>query len=157
MREPSGALEGGGRSPPEGGVEAPDVAAESRLRVANPMKLSARLAYTGALLSGLLYWLAFGGMDVWPLAFIAWVPLVLAMRGQTTRRSTLLGWLTGTTMNVTGFFWLQKFLETFGGFPAAICLLFVLIVCAYQGGRMALLGWLCGRASARGCHGSLVL
>jgi apolipoprotein N-acyltransferase len=53
-------------------------------------------------------------------------------------------------MNVTGFFWLQKFLRTFSGFPSPICFLFVVIVCAYQGGRMAFLGWLYGRATARG-------
>jgi apolipoprotein N-acyltransferase len=118
--------------------------------------LPAALAYTGALLSGLLYFLAFGGMDVWPLAFVAWVPLIVSMRGQTTRRATLLGWLSGSTMNLTGFFWLQKFLQTFSGFPAPICFLFVLIVCAYQGGRVALLGWLYGRGSARGWDARLV-
>ncbi len=114
------------------------------------LPLSAPLAYAGALLSGLLYFLAFGGIDVWPLTWVAWVPLIVALHRQTTRRATLLGWLTGTTMNVTGFFWLQKFLETFSGFPAPLCFLFVLVVCAYQGGRMAFLGWLYGRASARG-------
>ena len=114
------------------------------------LPLSAPLAYAGALLSGLLYFLAFGGIDVWPLTWVAWVPLVVAMHRQTTRRATLLGWLAGATMNVTGFFWLQKFLQTFSGFPAPICFLFVLVVCGYQGGRMALLGWIYGRASARG-------
>jgi apolipoprotein N-acyltransferase len=112
--------------------------------------LPAAFAYGGAILCGLLYWLAFGGMDVWPLAFVAWVPLLVAMRGQSTRRATLLGWLSGVTMNVTGFFWLQKMLVTFGGFSAPVCFFFVLVVCAYQGGRMALLGWLYGRAVSRG-------
>jgi apolipoprotein N-acyltransferase len=114
------------------------------------LPLPAWLAYTGALLSGLLYWLAFGGMDVWPLALVAWVPLLVSLHRQTARRATLLGWLTGITMNFAGFFWLQKMLATFGGFPAPVCLFFVLVVCGYQGGRMALLGWLYGRASARG-------
>ena len=38
----------------------------------------------------------------WPLAFVAWVPLFVAMHRQTTRRATLLGWLAGITMNVGG-------------------------------------------------------
>jgi apolipoprotein N-acyltransferase len=126
------------------------------LALSRTTALPAALAYTGALLSGLLYFLAFGGMDVWPLAFVAWVPLIVSMRGQTTRRATLLGWLSGSTMNLTGFFWLQKFLQTFSGFPAPLCFLFVLIVCAYQGGRVALLGWLYGRGSARGWDARLV-
>ena len=120
------------------------------------LPLPGRLAYLGALLSGLLYWLAFGGMDVWPLAAIAWVPLVVSMHRQPTRRAALLGWLAGLTMNVAGFFWLQKFLRVFSGFPAPVCFLFVLIVCAYQGGRVALLGWLYGRATARGWPGPVV-
>ena len=34
-----------------------------------------RLAEGGAIVSGLLYFLAFAGFDVWPLTFIAFVPL----------------------------------------------------------------------------------
>ncbi|HLK40370.1 MAG TPA: apolipoprotein N-acyltransferase, partial [Polyangiaceae bacterium] len=108
------------------------------------------VAYAGAVVSGLLYWLAFPGVDVWPLGLIAWVPLLLAMHRQTTRHATLLGWLAGLTMNFAGFFWLETMLRTFSGFPVPLCLLFVLIVCAYQGGRIGLLGWLHGRATARG-------
>lgn len=89
-------------------------------------------------------------MDVWPLAFVAWVPLLVSMHRQTARRAMLLGWLAGLTMNVAGFIWLQQMLKTFSGFPAPVCFLFVLVVCAYQGGRIGLMGWLYGRASARG-------
>ncbi len=108
------------------------------------------LAYAGAVLSGVLYFLAFGGMDVWPLAFVALVPLAVSLRRQPTRRAATLGWVAGTTMNFTGFFWLQRKLETFGGFPAIVCVFFVFVVCAYQGGRMGLLGWIHARATARG-------
>jgi len=117
---------------------------------AGALPLPAHLAYAGAFLSGLLYWLAFAGMDVWPLAFVAWVPLVLAMHRQTPRRAAGLGWIAGLTMNVFGFFWLMSMLKTFSGFPAPLCFLFLLIVCGYQGARIALMGWLYGRASARG-------
>jgi apolipoprotein N-acyltransferase len=127
-----------------------------QLPAAGALPLSGRLAALGALLSGLLYWLAFAGMDVWPLSFVAWVPLLVAMHRQTPKRAALLGWLAGTTMNVCGFIWLQDMLRTFSGFPAPICFLFVLIVCGYQGGRIGLMGWLYGRASARGWPGALV-
>ena len=112
--------------------------------------LSAPVAYGCAALSGVLYWLAFPGVDAWPLAFVAWVPLIVAMHGQTARRAMLLGWLAGLTMNVAGFWWLQGMLTTFSGFPAPICFLFLLIVCGFQGGRVAFHGWLFGRATARG-------
>jgi apolipoprotein N-acyltransferase len=114
------------------------------------------IAYAGALLSGLLYWLAFAGMDVWPLTFVAWIPLVVSMHRQTARRALLLGWLAGVTMNVCGFFWLEEMLKTFSGFHPIICFFFVLVVCGYQGGRMGLLGWLYGRATARGWPAPIV-
>jgi apolipoprotein N-acyltransferase len=108
------------------------------------------IAFAAAIASGLLYWLAFPGVDAWPLAFVAWVPLVVALHGQPPKRAALLGLASGCTMNVAGFIWLQEMLKTFSGFPAPICFLFLLIVCTYQGGRIALLGWLHGRAASRG-------
>jgi apolipoprotein N-acyltransferase len=108
------------------------------------------MAFAAAVLSGLLYWLAFPGEDKWPLAFVAWVPLVVALQGQTALRATLMGVAAGCTMNVAGFIWLQGMLQTFSGFPAPICFLFLLIICTYQGGRIGLLGWLYSRATSRG-------
>lgn len=109
-----------------------------------------RLAEAGAIISGLLYFLAFAGFDVWPLTFIAFVPLYLSLFGQTTKRAAWLGFLTGLAMNLGGFYWLMNMLKTFSGFPWPLCLLFVVIICAYQGGRLALMGWLHGRAVNRG-------
>ena len=59
-----------------------------------------------AIASGLLYFLAFPGIDVWPAAFIALAPLIIALRGQTPGRGLLLGWVAGFTMTMTGFYWL---------------------------------------------------
>jgi apolipoprotein N-acyltransferase len=126
------------------------------LPAAGLLPLRAPVAYACAFASGILYWLAFAGMDVWPLTFVAWVPLLVALHRQPTRRATLLGWLAGWTMNVAGFIWLQHMLLEFSGFPWVVCFLFVLVVCGYQGGRIALLGWLYGRASARGWPASVV-
>jgi apolipoprotein N-acyltransferase len=134
----------------------PSAAGSAATARAGALPLSAPMAYGGAVLSGLLYWLAFPGVDAWPFAFVAWVPLLVAMRGQTARRAMLLGWVAGITMNVAGFWWLQGMLTTFSGFPAPLCFLFLLVVCAFQGGRIALQGWLYGRATARGWpHGPM--
>ncbi len=125
-----------------------DAAANPPAATRLPLRLP--LAFAAAILSGLLYWLAFPGVDIWPLAFVAWVPLVVALQGQTPMRAALLGLAAGCTMNVAGFIWLQGMLQTFSGFPAPICFLFLLIICAYQGGRIGLLGWLYSRATSRG-------
>lgn len=115
-----------------------------------------RLAEAGAVLSGLLYFLAFAGFDVWPLTFVALVPLYVSLFGQTPKRATWLGFLCGLGMNLGGFYWLLNMLRTFSGFPVALCLVFVVIICSYQAGRLALMGWLHGRATARGWSAPLV-
>ncbi len=109
-----------------------------------------------AILSGLLYWLAFPGRDLWPLSLVAFVPLLVALRGQRPRRALWLGLLAGLTMNVTGFFWLIGLLDTFAGFPLALNILFMTLLCTYQGGRVGLMGWLYARASQRGWPPALV-
>ena len=108
------------------------------------------LALSGAVVSGLLYWNAFAGMDVWPLTFVAFVPLWIAWQGQTSKRAFWLGAVAGTTMNVLGFYWLLNMLRTFSGFPTFLCMFFVFVVCAYQGIRVGFMGWLYARATHRG-------
>jgi apolipoprotein N-acyltransferase len=125
-------------------AEASPVAAER-----SPL-LGTRAAYAAAFASGFLYFLAFPGIDIWPLAFIALVPLIVALRGQPTRRATALGWVAGFTMTMFGFYWLLEMLQVFSGFPLPICFLFMAILCGYQAGRIGLLGWLYARAEQRG-------
>lgn len=111
-----------------------------------PPKRAAVLAFV----SGLLYFLAFPGPDLWPLAGIALVPLILALEGQTPRRAAFIGWIAGFTMTMVGFYWLLEMLETFSGFPLPLCVLFMAILCAYQAGRIALLGYLFARIDQNG-------
>jgi apolipoprotein N-acyltransferase len=76
--------------------------------------------------------------------------MYIAMRGQTPRRAAGVGWLAGFTMTMFGFYWLLDMLKTFSGFPTALCLVFMAILCGYQAGRIAFSGWIMGRAEARG-------
>jgi apolipoprotein N-acyltransferase len=114
------------------------------------LPLPARPAYALSVLTGFLYFIAFPGIDVWPLSFIALAPLIVALRNQSPKRAAGLGWAAGFTMTMAGFYWLLEMLRTFSGFPTAVCLVFMAILCGYQGGRIALMGWLYGRASIRG-------
>jgi apolipoprotein N-acyltransferase len=111
--------------------------------------LGARVAAALAVLSGVLYFLAFPGLDIWPLGFVALAPLIVALRGQAPRRAAWIGWLAGFTMTMIGFYWLLEMLETFSGFGLPLCILFMAILCAYQAGRIALLGFLAARAERR--------
>jgi apolipoprotein N-acyltransferase len=107
---------------------------------------SAALAFA----TGVFYFAAFPGIDVWPLALVAFVPLFIAMRGRGAWHGFLLASLSGFTMNMLGFYWLLGMLKEFSGFPTPICLLFMSILCAYQGLRVGALGWLYTRAERRG-------
>ena len=107
-------------------------------------------AYLLAFLSGFLYFLAFPGIDIWPLSFVALVPLIVALRGQKAKRALGLGWVAGFTMTMFGFYWLLEMLKVFSGFPLPLCILFMAILCAFQAGRIAFCGWLYARAERRG-------
>ncbi|WP_437282606.1 apolipoprotein N-acyltransferase [Sorangium sp. So ce375] len=139
--------------PLPGATTAPDAPRTSAGSTARA--LPARLAYALAALSGFFYFLGFPGMDLWPISFFGLVPLIVALRGQTPGRAALLGWIAGFVMTMTGFYWLLEMLRVFSGFPTILCALFMAILCAYQAGRIALCGWLYGRAEARGWPGSV--
>lgn len=120
-----------------------------------PEPLAFRPAAALSALSGLLYFLAFPGVDFWPLAFVALVPFLIALRGQSPRRGAALGWLMGIVATVLGFHWLLEMLETFSGFPWALCALFTFLLCAFQAGCFALLGWLATAGARNGWGGGL--
>ena len=103
-----------------------------------------------AVATGLLYFLAFPGLDLWPLGFVAWVPLLCALRGRSVKEQTRLAWLAGFTMTFVGFYWMLGMLQSFSGFPVSVCLVFMALLAAYQGGRMGLFGYLYARSVKHG-------
>jgi apolipoprotein N-acyltransferase len=123
------------------------------MRVPLPLKL----AYPLSFVSGLLYWLAFPGVDLWPLTFVALVPLFVALAGQRPKHAFWLGWTAGFGMTITGFYWLGYTLKVFSGFPLPLCWLFQAILCGYQAGRIGMFGWLAARGALRGWGRGLTL
>ncbi len=100
--------------------------------------------------SGCLWFLACADFDVWPLAWIAMLPCLLAIRGVPPRRAFWWGWVAGTVASGGGFYWITHLLIRFGHLPwLAAFSLFALMV-AYQGlhfGVMAVvLRWVRDRA-----------
>ncbi len=117
--------------------------------------LSNKLAWAGIFLSGFLYYTAFPPLDFWPAALLVWFPFRVALEGRTPKQALKMGLVSGTVMVFLGFYWLVGMLQTFSGFPIVACLFFALVVCAFQGGRFAMLSWAFARASARGYNGNL--
>ncbi|MCC6525592.1 MAG: apolipoprotein N-acyltransferase [Polyangiaceae bacterium] len=113
-------------------------------------RLRAAPAYALAALSAALYFLAFPGVGLWPLALVAHVPLLVAVRDQPVRRAFALGWVSGIVGTLAGFYWLYEMLRTYSGFGWPLCLLFMFLLACYQGGRMGFATWLYARGAVRG-------
>lgn len=133
-----------------GGQDSPAASADQPSPAASEPLIPKRAAWAFAIFTGLLYFVSFPGIDVWPLSFVTFVPLCLALRGRSPKQALILGWISGFTMTFVGFYWLLEMLRTFSGFPVAACVLFMALLALYQGGRIALMTWLYARAVVRG-------
>jgi apolipoprotein N-acyltransferase len=120
----------GAKSPPPLAAEAA-VAPEKGLRAFTARK---GVLPGLALASAVLWFLSCADWDIWPLAWIAMVPSLVATEAAPTRRRALLyGWLTGTAANVGGFYWITGLLSRFGHVPMPLAIFGLVLLCAYQG------------------------
>lgn len=87
------------------------------------------LAAAGGLLAA-LPWLNF---SLYPLAWIGFAPLLVALRRATTRRGAIaLGLVAGMVCNVPAFIWLMHTMNVFGGFPTVVSGFFYLCLSLYS-------------------------
>jgi apolipoprotein N-acyltransferase len=82
-------------------------------------------------LSGCLWFLACTPFDLSALAWIAAVPMLLAVdRAPTLGRALFLGWWAGVVETAGGFYWLVEVMQRFADFPWIAALLVFLLFCA---------------------------
>ena len=111
-----------------------------------------------AIASGLAVALAFPHFDVWPLAWIAWVPVMLVMEDKRFAASFGLALLAGATANLVGFFWMTNMLHQFGHLPFLLSVAIVTGGSFYQALSIALALSLSALLARRhGWHQALVL
>jgi apolipoprotein N-acyltransferase len=91
-----------------------------------------------ALLSGCLYTLSLPNFDFAILGWIALVPLHVAVRRLTLRRTFWIGWLGGTTAFVGSMSWVITAMHLYGKVPVAVSVLLMLLLSAYLGLYVAL-------------------
>ncbi len=108
-----------------------------------------RVALACAVFSGLGIFLGFAGKEIYPLAFVSLTPLLVALRGRTGWRALRLGWITGFVAVAGGFSWIVGMLQTFSGFPTALCVLFASLLWIAQGLQYGVLAWLVSKADGR--------
>jgi apolipoprotein N-acyltransferase len=99
--------------------------------------------FLAATLAGVCWFVAAPTFDLWPLAYVAAVPLLwTSLRAPTTKRAVLYGWWAGTVMNTGGFYWLALMLERFVPVPAAVSYVGLVGIAAAQGAGFALFAWI---------------
>ena len=103
-------------------------------------------SFLGAGLSGVLYFLGFCGFGYYPLIFVCFVPVLLAIEGQSLKRTLFLGLFFGWVTNLGGYYWVVHLLESFASFPRWAAVLGFWLLCLYQGALLAfvllLVSWL---------------
>ncbi|HEY7320429.1 MAG TPA: apolipoprotein N-acyltransferase [Candidatus Binatia bacterium] len=93
----------------------------------------------GSLLSAVLLAAPFLAPILFPLAWIAFVPLFWAIgQAKTLRPAVIYGWLAGIFAHLIGFYWLVYTINVFGGFPYWVSVIVFLIYAALQGLEMAI-------------------
>jgi apolipoprotein N-acyltransferase len=102
--------------------------------------MTMRRRFALAALSGLLVFAAFPGVGAWPIAFVAWVPLLLALEDAPWRRAALLGLVAGLCATLPAFRFLYPTLRAESGLGPVACALVVLAVAAYHALRGAVIG-----------------
>ena len=109
-----------------------------------------------ATLSGVLVVLSFPAFDVFPLAFIALVPVIEATRRSTLSGAIALGGWMGLVTNLGGFYWIIHLLREFAYLPMPVCIALWVLLCAQQGLVFALAAGLARAMQDRGGAGALV-
>lgn len=140
----------GDKRAPKGGAprrEAPPAEVDPR---------PALLPRVGAsVLAGVLIFLSFPfttapDSNIWPLAWVSFVPFLWALEGAGKKRGFWLGALTGLVTNFGGFWWVSGVVRDFGHLPDAVAWPVTALNAGYQGLAYALFGLLYAWLRPRG-------
>lgn len=102
-----------------------------------------------AILSGLLLFLSFPKFGHGGVAFVALVPLLLALPGTRGRRAFFLGWLCGAVSGCGLLYWTAQVVVQFGGLGWSLALTCLLLLSAAYALFHGLFGWLAAAFVAR--------
>lgn len=101
-------------------------------------------ACAAAALSGALIAACFLRFELFPLAWVAFVPLLWSLAQATSRReAVVIGLVAGLVTNVPAFYWLVYTIHVFGGFGYPLAVFFYLCLSLYASMQFVLfaLGW----------------
>jgi apolipoprotein N-acyltransferase len=99
------------------------------LEPSNPRSLA---PFAAAAASGLLIAACFLRFELYPLAWVAFVPLLWAIRPTATaREAARVGFIAGLATNLPAFYWLVYTIHVFGGFGYPLALFFYIMLTLY--------------------------
>jgi len=106
--------------------------------------------YLLAVVSGILTALSFPDASLWPLAFVAPVPLILASAwAQRDRQAVLAGWLAASVTWLINVPWVIPVMSKYGGLPLPVGIAIYFAMALYLGIFGALFAWVVYRLSPR--------
>jgi apolipoprotein N-acyltransferase len=85
-----------------------------------------------SVLAGVMWFTATADIDLWPLAWLAMVPLLFVIHDKRPRKAFWYAMLAGTVANFGGFYWIAGTLVRFANLPLALALLLCLLLAFYQ-------------------------
>lgn len=92
-------------------------------------------------ISGALIGSSFLDFSLYPLAWVAFAPLLWALDRARDRRETIVvAAIAGVVTNILGFYWLVYTINVFGGFPYALAVFFFACLTLYSTLQFVLLG-----------------
>lgn len=91
---------------------------------------------------GIMQTLSWPWPGLWPLTFVALVPLILAVDGQTGGRAFALGWVYGLALSLSSLPWLASVLVGYGGLGYGLGWLVMGLLAAILAIYPALFGWI---------------
>ena len=85
--------------------------------------------------AGVMQFLGFAGFDVWPFAFVCFVPALWLLQrspAMSARRTAFLGLVHGYSAYAGGYYWMVQTLDAFSGYGTAAATAFASIFWLYQ-------------------------
>ncbi len=95
-----------------------------------------------AILGGVLQTLTWPWPGLWPLCFVALVPLIVAVDGQSGRRAFGLGWVYGLSLSFSSLPWITEVLAGYGGLGPVLAWGVVALMSSYLALYTAFFGWI---------------
>jgi len=95
--------------------------------------LAALIRLLAATVSGCMLFIATPDFDIWPLAYLALIPILVVTRNLSLGKAFLWGWLCGTIANGGGFYWVNHLLTVFAHLHWAAAFPIYVLMMAYQG------------------------